>query len=30
MMADFQNGLVSRIFGAFWSDFLHRTTLNDL
>ena len=21
MMADFQNGLISRIFGAFWSGF---------
>ena len=30
MMADFQNGLTSRIFGVFLSDFLHRTTLNDL
>ena len=30
MMADFQNGLISRMFVAFWSGFLHRTTLNDL
>ena len=30
MMADFQNGLISRIFVVFWSGFLHRTTLNDL
>ena len=30
MMADFQNGLISRIFGRFWSGFLHRTTVNDL
>ena len=30
MMANFQNGLISRIFGVFWSGFLHRTTLNDL
>ena len=30
MMADFQNGLISRIFGVFWSGFLQRTTLNDL
>ena len=30
MMADSQNGLISRIFGVFWSRFLHRTTLNDL
>ena len=28
MMADFQNGLISRIFGRFWSGFLHRTTKN--
>ena len=30
MMADFQNGLISPIFGVFWSGFLHTTTLNDL
>ena len=30
MMADFQNALISRIFGIFVSGFLHRTTLNDL
>ena len=30
MMADFQNGLISRIFSVFWSGFLYRTTLNDL
>ena len=30
MMADFQNGLNSRIFSVFWSGFLHRTTANDL
>ena len=30
MMADSQNGLISLIFGVFWSGFLHRTTLNDL
>ena len=30
MMADFQNDLISPIFGVFWSGFLHRTTLNDL
>ena len=30
MMADFQNGLISRIFGVFWSGFLHKGTLNDL
>ena len=28
MMADFQNGLISRILGVFSSGFLHRTTLN--
>ena len=30
MMADFQNGLISRIFGVCLSGFLHRTTVNDL
>ena len=30
IMADFQNGLISGIFGVFWRGFLHRTTLNDL
>ena len=30
MMADFQNGLISRIFSVFWGGFLHRTTVNDL
>ena len=30
IMADFQNGLISRIFGVFLSCFLHRTTVNDL
>ena len=30
MMADFENGLISRIFGLFSSGFLHRTTANDL
>ena len=29
MMADFQNGPISRIFVFFSSGFLHRTTLND-
>ena len=29
MMADFQNALISRIFGVFSSGFLHRTILND-
>ena len=28
MMADFENALISRIFGVFWSGFLHKTTLN--
>ena len=27
MMADVQNGLISRIFSVFWSSFLYRTTL---
>ena len=30
MTADFKNGLISRLFNAFWSAFLHRTTVNDL
>ena len=30
MMADFQNALISGIFGVFWSGCLHRTTVNDL
>ena len=30
MTADFENGLISRIFGVFSSGFLHRTTLNGL
>ena len=30
MMADFQNGLISRIFRVFWSGFLYRTTVNNL
>ena len=30
MMADFQNALISGIFGVFWSGFLQRTTVNDL
>ena len=30
MMADFQNGLTSRIFSVFWRGFLNRTTLNGL
>ena len=27
IMANFQNGLISEIFGVFWSGFLHRTTV---
>ena len=30
MMADFENALISRIFGVFSSGFLQRTTENDL
>ena len=30
MMADFKNGLISRLFSVFWNGFLHRTTLKDL
>ena len=30
LMADFENALISRIFGGFWSGFLQRTTVNDL
>ena len=30
MMTDFENALISRIFGVFWSGFLDRTTVNDL
>ena len=30
MMADFENALISRIFGVFWSGFFQRTTVNDL
>ena len=30
MMADFQNGLISRIFIVFGSGFLRKTTVNDL
>ena len=30
MMADFQNALISGIFGVFWSGFFDRTTVNDL
>ena len=30
MIADFKNGLISRIFGVFSSGFLQRTTVNAL
>ena len=30
MMGDFENGLISRIFGLFSSGFLNRPTVNDL
>ena len=30
IMADFQNGFISRRFGFFSSGFLHKTTLNDM
>ena len=30
MMDDFQNGLISEIFGVSLSGFLHRTALNNL
>ena len=30
MMADFENALISRLYGVFWSGFLLRTTVNDL
>ena len=30
MMADFENALISPIFGVFSSSFLHRITVNDL
>ena len=30
MMADFQNGVISRIFRVFWSGVLQETTLNAL
>ena len=30
MMANFQNGVIFRIVGVFWSGFLHRTSVNDL
>ena len=30
VMADLQNGFISRMFAVFSSGFLHKTTLNDL
>ena len=30
MMVNFENALISQIFGVFWSGFLHRTTVKDL
>ena len=30
MMADFQNGLISRIFSVFWSGLLQTRTVNEL
>ena len=30
MMADFENALISRIFGVFMSGFFQRSTVNDL
>ena len=30
MMADFQNGVISRIFSVFWSNFLQKRIPNDL
>ena len=30
MMADFQNAFISRIFGVFWSGFLHTTTVSNV
>ena len=30
IMADFQNALISRIFGVLSSAFLYKTTINDL
>ena len=30
IMADFQNALISPIFGVFWSGFLRIITVNDL
>ena len=30
VMTDFENGVIFRVFGVFWSGFLHRTTVNNL
>ena len=30
LMADFENALISWIFGDFWSGFLHRKPVNEL
>ena len=30
MMADFENALISRLFGVFLSGLLHRASVNDL
>ena len=30
MIVDFENALISRLFGVFWSGFSLRTTVNDL
>ena len=30
MMADFENALISRLYGVFWSSFLQTTSVNDL
>ena len=30
MMADFENALISRIFGVLWRGFLQRTSVNNL
>ena len=30
MISDFENAVISRIFGVFWSGFVQRTTGNDL
>ena len=30
LISDFQNALISRVFGVFLSGILHRTSVNDL